>query len=40
MTDRVVEALREIAPVTRGSVSLGGRVLRWVESGTGTPRWA
>jgi pimeloyl-ACP methyl ester carboxylesterase len=37
MTDLVVEALREIVPVTRGQVSLGTRTLRWVESGTGTP---
>jgi hypothetical protein len=37
MTDLVLEALREIAPVTRGQVNLGGRMLRWVESGTGTP---
>jgi pimeloyl-ACP methyl ester carboxylesterase len=36
MTDRVVAALREIAPVTRGRVNLGGRTLRWIESGTGT----
>jgi pimeloyl-ACP methyl ester carboxylesterase len=37
MSDPVLEALREIAPVTRGQVDLGGRTLRWVESGTGTP---
>jgi pimeloyl-ACP methyl ester carboxylesterase len=37
MTDLVLEALREIAPVTRGQVHLGGRTLRWVESGAGTP---
>jgi len=37
MTDLVLEALREIAPVTRGQVNLGGRTLRWVESGAGTP---
>lgn len=37
MTDPVVEALREIAPVTRGQVNLGGRMLRWIESGTGVP---
>jgi pimeloyl-ACP methyl ester carboxylesterase len=36
MTDRVVAALREIAPVTRGRANFGGRMLRWVESGTGT----
>lgn len=35
MTDPVLEALREIVPVTRGRVNLGGRALRWVESGTG-----
>ena len=27
MTDPVLEALREIAPVTRGQVNLGGRTL-------------
>ena len=37
MTDPVLEALREIVPVTRGQMSLGGRMLRWVESGTGAP---
>jgi pimeloyl-ACP methyl ester carboxylesterase len=37
MTDPVLQALREIVPVTRGQVNLGGRMLRWVESGTGTP---
>jgi pimeloyl-ACP methyl ester carboxylesterase len=37
MTDAVLRALREIAPATRGQVNLGGRALRWVESGTGTP---
>jgi pimeloyl-ACP methyl ester carboxylesterase len=37
MTDPVLQALREIAPVTRGRVNLGGRTLRWVESGRGTP---
>jgi hypothetical protein len=37
MTDPVLEALREIVPVTRGQVNLGGRMLRWVESGTGPP---
>lgn len=37
MTDPVLEALREIVPVTRGQVNLGGRTLRWVECGTGTP---
>jgi pimeloyl-ACP methyl ester carboxylesterase len=37
MTDLVLQALREIAPVTRGRVNLGGRMLRWVESGTGPP---
>jgi pimeloyl-ACP methyl ester carboxylesterase len=37
MTDPVLEALREIAPVTRNQVILGGRTLRWVESGVGTP---
>jgi pimeloyl-ACP methyl ester carboxylesterase len=47
MTDRVPAALREIAPVTRGQVAgetppltaqAGtGRMLRWVESGTGSP---
>jgi pimeloyl-ACP methyl ester carboxylesterase len=37
MTDPVLEALREIVPVTRGQVNLGGRTLRWIESGTGTP---
>jgi hypothetical protein len=30
MTDPVLEALREIAPATRGRVDLGGRTLRWV----------
>ena len=33
MRDPVVEALREIIPVTRGQADVGGRVLRWVESG-------
>lgn len=37
MTDRVVEALRLIAPATRGQADFGGRMLRWVESGTGRP---
>jgi pimeloyl-ACP methyl ester carboxylesterase len=37
MTDPVLQALRGIVPVTRGQVNLGGRMLRWVESGTGTP---
>jgi len=37
MTDPVIRALREIAPVARGQVNLGGRMLRWVESGTGAP---
>jgi len=37
MTDPVILALREIVPVTRGELNLGGRMLRWVESGTGTP---
>jgi pimeloyl-ACP methyl ester carboxylesterase len=37
MTDLVLQALREIAPVTRHRVNLGGRMLRWVESGTGPP---
>jgi pimeloyl-ACP methyl ester carboxylesterase len=37
MTDPVLEALRQIAPATRGEVDLGGRKLRWIESGTGTP---
>ncbi|HUB20926.1 MAG TPA: alpha/beta hydrolase [Streptosporangiaceae bacterium] len=37
MTDPVLEALREIVPVTRGQVNFGGRTLRWIESGTGTP---
>jgi pimeloyl-ACP methyl ester carboxylesterase len=47
MTDPVLEALREIVPVTRGQVEMSGegevrklyagRMLRWVESGTGTP---
>jgi pimeloyl-ACP methyl ester carboxylesterase len=37
MTDPVIRALREIAPVTRGRVNLGARTLRWVESGTGAP---
>jgi pimeloyl-ACP methyl ester carboxylesterase len=37
MPDPVVEALRELAPVSRGQVNLGGRMLRWVESGYGTP---
>jgi uncharacterized protein YqiB (DUF1249 family) len=36
MPDPVVEALREIARVTRGQVELAGRMLRWVESGRGT----
>jgi pimeloyl-ACP methyl ester carboxylesterase len=36
MPDPVVEALREIARVTRGQVDLAGRMLRWVESGRGT----
>jgi pimeloyl-ACP methyl ester carboxylesterase len=37
MTDPVIRALREIAPVTRGQLDLAGRKLRWVESGTGAP---
>jgi hypothetical protein len=37
MTDLVIRALREITPVTRGQLDLAGRMLRWVESGTGTP---
>jgi len=37
MTDLVLQALREIVPVTRGRLNLGGRTLRWVESGTGAP---
>jgi pimeloyl-ACP methyl ester carboxylesterase len=43
MTDPVLEALQEIVPVTRGQVEMrgegevGGRMLRWIESGTGTP---
>ena len=37
MTDPVTRALREIVPVARGELNLGGRMLRWVESGTGTP---
>jgi pimeloyl-ACP methyl ester carboxylesterase len=37
MTDLVLEALRQIAPVARSQVDLGKRKLRWVESGTGTP---
>ena len=37
MNDPVIRALREIVPVTRGQVYLGGRMLRWVESGTGSP---
>jgi hypothetical protein len=37
MTDPVLEALRKIVPVTRGQVNLGGRMLRWIESGAGTP---
>jgi len=37
MTDPVLEALQEIVPVTRGQVNLGGRMLRWIESGAGTP---
>jgi pimeloyl-ACP methyl ester carboxylesterase len=37
MTDPVLQALRGIVPVTRGQVNLGGRMPRWVESGTGTP---
>jgi len=40
VTDPVLEALREIAPAARGQVAVGedgGRMLRWVESGTGTP---
>jgi len=37
MTDLVVAALREIAPAARGQVSIDGRTLRCVESGTGTP---
>jgi pimeloyl-ACP methyl ester carboxylesterase len=37
MTDPVIEALREIAPATRGQLDLAGRKLRWVESGTGHP---
>jgi pimeloyl-ACP methyl ester carboxylesterase len=35
--DSVIEALRELAPVTRGEADLGGRMLRWVESGSGAP---
>jgi pimeloyl-ACP methyl ester carboxylesterase len=37
MTDPVIRALREIAPVTRGQLDLAGRTLRWIESGTGAP---
>jgi pimeloyl-ACP methyl ester carboxylesterase len=37
MTDPVIRALRELVPVSRGQVDLGGRMLRWVESGTGAP---
>jgi pimeloyl-ACP methyl ester carboxylesterase len=43
MTDPVLKALQEIVPVTRGQVEMrgegegGGRMLRWIESGTGTP---
>jgi pimeloyl-ACP methyl ester carboxylesterase len=37
MTDPVIRALRVIVPVTRGQLDLGGRKLRWVESGTGDP---
>jgi pimeloyl-ACP methyl ester carboxylesterase len=37
MNDPAIRALREIVPVTRGQVDLGGRMLRWVESGTGSP---
>ena len=48
MTDLVIRALREIAPVTRGGLNMKGdgevrklyaegRTLRWVESGTGRP---
>jgi pimeloyl-ACP methyl ester carboxylesterase len=37
MTDPVIRALREIVPVTRGEIDLGGRKLRWVESGSGPP---
>jgi pimeloyl-ACP methyl ester carboxylesterase len=37
VTDPVIRALREIVPVTRGELNLGGRMLRWVESGTGSP---
>ena len=32
MNDPVIRALREIVPVTRGGLNLGGRTLRWVES--------
>lgn len=37
MTDPVLEALREIAPAARGQLDLGGRALRWIESGTAAP---
>jgi len=37
MSDPVLEALQQIAPATRGQADLGGRKLRWIESGTGTP---
>jgi pimeloyl-ACP methyl ester carboxylesterase len=37
MTDPVIRALREIAPAARGGLNLGGRMLRWIESGTGSP---
>ena len=40
MTDPVLEALREIVPVTRGQVNLGGRALRWIESGTVPRPWS
>jgi pimeloyl-ACP methyl ester carboxylesterase len=37
MTDLVLEALQQIAPVARGQLDLGRRTLRWIESGTGAP---
>jgi pimeloyl-ACP methyl ester carboxylesterase len=40
VTDPVLEALRAIVPAARGQIAVpedGGRVLRWVESGAGTP---
>jgi len=40
MTDPVIRALREIVPVTRGQVNLGGRALRWIESGTVPRPWS